>query len=183
MNVPDPAARMDDSIVQRKLSLVAGYSLDQFRDCGLIIRMDALEKCFESRWSLLRIETQHAEALFGPVPDLARGRGPCPTARVAQPLRLRQVGFALAQVILRLLALGQIEHEGDALVSASAEGRRAEKDGHAGTVFPEVLLLERFAASRRPELCHGPFVSATPFDGRQLRPEQVTRNEIVAAVS
>ena len=42
-------------------------------------------------------------------------------------LRLAVSPLALAQVLLRLLALGQIEHEGDALVSAFAEGRRAEQ--------------------------------------------------------
>src|SRR5712671_963072 len=96
---------------------------------------------------------------------------------------MRQFRLRLAQRPLRLLALRQIEHEGDALVSASAEGRRAEKDGHAGAVFPKVLLRKSLAASGRSEFCHGPFVSTAPFIGRQRRPAHATRDKIVAAVS
>jgi hypothetical protein len=67
-------------------------------------------------------------------------------------LRLTVSPLALAEVLLRLLPLGQIEHEGDALISFP-EDRRVGED-HAGAIFPQLLLLERFDASRRPELCH-----------------------------
>ncbi len=102
-----------------------------------------------------------------------RGRQ-LPHRRDAIGVRERHLRFAvsplaLAQVLLRLLALGQIEHEGDALVSVFAESRRADKHGHAAAVFPKVLLLESFAASRRSQLCHGPFVASLPFGGRQRR--------------
>ena len=91
--------------------------------------------------------------------------------------------LALAQVFLRLLAFAQIENESDGLVPAAAEGCRTEKHGHADAIFSKVLLLESLAASRRPELCNGAFISATRFHGRQRRPADATRNEIVAAVS
>ena len=81
-------------------------------------------------------------------------------------LRFPVAPLALAQVFLRLLALGQIEHEGDALVSVCAKSRRAEKDGHAGAVFPKVLLLESFTASRRSQVRRGSFDSLAPFIGR-----------------
>src|SRR6202011_5296986 len=94
-----------------------------------------------------------------------------------------QVRLRLAQVLLRPLALGQSERKGNALVSAFVEGRSAEKHGHAAAVFAKVLLLERFVASGRPDLCPSPFVSVVPFGGCQRRPAEVTRNEILAAVS
>src|SRR5205807_2700297 len=93
------------------------------------------------------------------------------------------VRLRLAQRTLGLLALCQIEHESGALVLAVAERRRAEQNRHAAAVFPNVLLLESFAASRRPELRHGSSVSVAPFIGRQRPPAHATRNEIVAAVS
>ena len=121
--------------------------------------------------------------------DLMGDRGrQLPHGRDAIGVRERHLGLAvspvaLAQAVLRLLALGQIEHEGDALVPASAEGRRADEDRHADAVSPKILLLVGFAASRRPELGHGLFVGLAPFDGRQRGPVQATRNEIVAAVA
>src|SRR6202048_510025 len=91
--------------------------------------------------------------------------------------------FRLAQLHLGALALSQIEHKGDALVAGSVESRRADKDGHAAAVVPQVLLLVSFAASRRPELCDRPFVSVLPFGRRKVGPAQATRNDIVAAMS
>jgi|SRR5580704_16720403 hypothetical protein len=40
------------------------------------------------------------------------------------------------------LAFGQIEDEGYPLISTFLEHRRADQDGHARTIFSEVLLLE-----------------------------------------
>jgi hypothetical protein len=50
--------------------------------------------------------------------------------------------LTFAEVFLSLLALGQIEHEGDALVLASLQRCAADQDRHATAVFPEVFLLE-----------------------------------------
>src|SRR3979490_495171 len=94
-----------------------------------------------------------------------------------------QVRLRVAHRSLDALALGQIQHKGDALVSAFVEGRSAEKHGHAAAVLPKVLLLERFVASGRPELYHSLFVGVLPFGGCQRSPAEPTRNEIVAAVS
>src|SRR5882757_4733304 len=91
--------------------------------------------------------------------------------------------LALSKSILRPLALSQIEHKGDALVSAFAEGSRTCKHGHAAAVFPEELLLVRFADSGCHKLCHDPFVSGAPFSGRQPRPAHAPRAEIIATVS
>jgi hypothetical protein len=63
-------------------------------------------------------------------------------------LRFAVSPLALSQILLRLLALGQIEHEGDVLVSASAEGRRADKHGHAGC--SDAAKLGEITASSSP---------------------------------
>src|SRR5712692_2522025 len=89
VDVSDRDAGMNDSVIQLELRLLAPRCLGCFPNFGLIIRMDALKECFESRLSTVRVKTQHAVAFLGPVPDLAGGGGPCPTARVAQPLRFR----------------------------------------------------------------------------------------------
>src|ERR1700716_2551055 len=96
------------------------------------------------------------------------------------------IGRALEHLsgqVFRSLALGQIQHKGDALVSAFVEGRSADKHGHAAAVLPKVLLLERFVAFGGPDLRRSPFVSVVPSGGRQRRPAEATRKEIVAAVS
>src|SRR6266853_129231 len=81
------AAGMDDSVIQLELRLLAHRCLAGFPKFGLIIRMDALKECFESRFSTVRVKTQHAVAFLGPVSNLAGGGRPCPTARMAEPLR------------------------------------------------------------------------------------------------
>jgi hypothetical protein len=90
---------------------------------------------------------------------------------------MRQFRLRLSQRTLGVLALCQIKHEADALVLSVAERRRAEQNRHAAAVFAKVLLLESFATSRRPELCHGSFVRVAPFGGRQRGPAHTTRND------
>src|SRR5260370_39509075 len=80
----NPAGGMDDSVIQLELRLLAHRCLACFPKFGSIIRMDALKECFESRFSNVRVKTQHAVAFLGPVPNVPRSRDPCPTARLAQ---------------------------------------------------------------------------------------------------
>ena len=87
VDISDLAAGMNDSVVQLELRPFALCSLERFRGPGLIIRMNALKECFESWLPTLRVETQQAVAFLGPVPNVARRRGPCPTSRVTEPLR------------------------------------------------------------------------------------------------
>src|SRR5262249_29710081 len=54
-----------------------------------------------------------------------------------------QTSLALTQRLLCPLALGQIEHECDALVAALFEKRGANKHWNAAAVFPNIFLLER----------------------------------------
>src|SRR6516162_11097967 len=44
--------------------------------------------------------------------------------------------------LFRPLALGQIEHERDALLGAFGDERGANKHGNAAAIFPKILLLE-----------------------------------------
>src|SRR5260370_17978008 len=69
--------------------------------------MDPLKEFFESGQTSLWIETQNTVAFFRPVPDVLVWT-PCPTACLAESLRLRQVRFAPRQVLSQLLLLGHI---------------------------------------------------------------------------
>src|SRR6266446_8904399 len=89
VDISNLAAGMNDSVIQLDLRLLAPRCLGCSPNFGLIIRMDALKECFESRFSTMRVKTQHAVAFLGPVPNVTRSRDPCPTARVAEPLRFR----------------------------------------------------------------------------------------------
>src|SRR5713226_4378636 len=87
VDVSNLAAGMNDSVIQLELRLLTPRCLGCFPNFGLVIRMDALKECFELRFSTVRVKTQYAVAFLGPVPNLARSRDPCPTARMAEPLR------------------------------------------------------------------------------------------------
>src|ERR1700682_4704643 len=93
VDLPDLATGMNDSVIELEPRLVTVCSFCSF-DCSfdlfqptLIIRMDALKECFESRLSTARVKTQYAVTFLGPVPNVACSRGRCPTARVAESLR------------------------------------------------------------------------------------------------
>src|SRR4029077_11928880 len=79
--------------------------LDRFPNFGLIVRMDALKERFVSRLSTMGIKTQHAVAFFRQVPDSAHGRYRRPTARVAEPLRFRQITLTSPQRFFGRFAL------------------------------------------------------------------------------
>src|SRR5260370_2119414 len=83
VDVSNLAAGINDSVIELELRLLAPSCLGCFPNLCLIIRMDALKECFESRFSTLRVKTQHAVAFLVPVPNVTRSRDPCPTARMA----------------------------------------------------------------------------------------------------
>src|SRR3954463_6006711 len=64
--------------------------------------MNPLKEVFESGQTILWIETQNTVAFLRPVPDVLVWT-PCPTACVAESLRLRQIGFALPHRFFRTL--------------------------------------------------------------------------------
>jgi hypothetical protein len=91
--------------------------------------------------------------------------------------------FAFTQGLVRLFAIGQVEHKGHALIRPSLEARGTDQDRHAAAVFPEILLLIRLGSSGRLQLSHAAVVCIAPFGRRQFPPTQSTRGEIVAIVS
>src|SRR5271168_1444339 len=70
--------------------------------------MNPLKEFFESRQTILWIETQNTVAFLRPVPDIVV-RTPCPAAGLAESLRLRQVRFAALQLLRQLFLLGDVQ--------------------------------------------------------------------------
>src|ERR1700732_1213493 len=83
-----------------------------------------------------------------------------------------EVRLRLAQCLFGVFTLRQIEHEGDALILAVAERRRAAQNRYAAAVFVKVLFLTRLDSSSRLQLCDGLVVGVAPFGWRQVRPSQ-----------
>src|ERR1700716_386026 len=69
VDVPDLAAGMHDSVIERELRFSTACSFELFHGLGLIIRVNALKECFEARQFLVRVKAQHAVALLGPILD------------------------------------------------------------------------------------------------------------------
>src|SRR5205823_5316958 len=103
--VPNSAARANNPVICFEVRFVANRVFEQVPDSDLVLRTKALKKCFESWRSGFRIETKDAISLLRPVPDFARSRSPCPTARMNETLRYRMVSFAFAAIPFRQLAL------------------------------------------------------------------------------
>src|SRR5258708_3142990 len=109
VDVPDLATGTNESVIQLELRFVTARFFDRFAEFGLIIGMDALKECFVSWLTTVRIKTQYAVAFFGEVLDLTINRYRRPTARVAEPLRFRQITLTSALRFFRrfpLTALG-----------------------------------------------------------------------------
>ena len=89
----------------------------------------------------------------------------CDAVRVRQlRLRLAVAPLALARLGFRPLALGQIEHEGDA--GAVFEARRADQNGHTAAVLPEIFLFVRRKDSGRLQFGHRPRIDVAPLGRR-----------------
>src|ERR1700761_958856 len=69
--------------------------------------MNAVKEFFEAGQTSLWIETQNTVAFLRPVPDILVWT-PCPTACLAESLRLREVRLAMLQLLGQLLLLGHI---------------------------------------------------------------------------
>src|SRR5271167_5034922 len=101
MDIPDRTAGENVPELQIVIHFFTPCSLGPFHEPGSIIWMDALNKCFACRQAALWVKAQHAEALLGPVPQPIVVEGPCPTARMTQLLRLRQIDLVLAELFFR----------------------------------------------------------------------------------
>src|SRR6266404_2272420 len=83
--------------------------LGRLTEGRLIVGMNSLDEFFGSGQTIPWIKTQNAVAFLRPMPDVGVGT-PGPTARMAEPLRFGQIGFAPAQCLLGLFPLGHIHH-------------------------------------------------------------------------
>src|SRR6516165_3648518 len=83
-----------------------------------------------------------------------------------------QTSLAFTQRLLRPFALGQIEHECDALVAAFFEQRDANKYWNSAAVFAKIFLLEGLKTPRRAQFREGTFVALAPFRRGQPGPAQ-----------
>src|SRR5271167_2720738 len=105
VNVPDGTIRMHNAVIRLPLCLLADSRLDQFLEAGLVVGMKPLKEVFEPGQTILWVETQNTVAFLRPVPDILVWT-PCPTACLAESLRLRQIGLASLQLLSQLLLLG-----------------------------------------------------------------------------
>src|SRR5262249_53757559 len=92
------------------------------------------------------------------------------------PRDVGQLHLGLVQRLFGALALGQVEHERDALVLPALEQRGANQDRHATAAFLDVLFLIRLGGSGRLQLCHTAVVGIAVFGGCQVPPAHATRD-------
>src|SRR6267143_1748022 len=131
---------------------------------------------------LLRIQSENSEHFFGAVEHLLATGVPCPTAGAGQLLRFGQIGLTSHQTLLGALALGQIEHECDALVTALFKCCPTNQHGHTATVFSRVFLLERLEPAATFLLFDPCVIPVAPVGRRQVRPPYAARNQVFAIV-
>src|SRR5260370_41792386 len=84
VNVPDSFVRMNDSVVQFEIRLLADGFPEPFPAMGLIVRMNPLKEGFESCWQRMRAEPQYPKAILRPVSDATGRRTPRPTPSMTQ---------------------------------------------------------------------------------------------------
>src|SRR5258705_346798 len=109
MNVPDGPIRMYDSIFNFNVHLVTDGLPGDFRKLNLIVRLITVYQLSGSRHTAIEIQHEIALVLLRPVTDVGFGT-PGPTARVAEFLRLGQISLALTQLLLRALAVGDVDY-------------------------------------------------------------------------
>ena len=90
--------------------------------------------------------------------------------------------FGFARFRFRLLAVGQVDDEGDSR-ALFIERCSSNQHRHAAAVFPEVLLLVGLGDSDRRQFSHSLRVPVMPFRRRQLSPAQSTRLQVCLLVS
>src|ERR1700689_4384413 len=85
--------------------------------------MNPLNEFFESRQTTQWVEAQNTVAFLRPVPDIPVWT-PCPTACLAESLRLRQIRFASAELLGQELVLSDVYGAADVLFEALAVDKR-----------------------------------------------------------
>src|SRR5882757_7990114 len=97
--------------------------------------------------------------------------------------RLSELNLSLAQRIFHALALRQIEHECDALVSALFKCCPPYQYGHTATVFSREFLFERLEPAAAFLLFDPCVIPVAPVRRRQVRPPYAARNQVFAVVA
>src|ERR1700761_4010810 len=91
--------------------------------------------------------------------------------------------LAVAGFGFRPLAIGQIQHERDALVSTFLEEGAADQHRDTAAVLAKILLLVRWHGSGCLQDYNGPRVALAPFPRRQVCPADTAGQELLAVVS
>src|ERR1700689_3585364 len=138
--------------------------------------MNSLKEIFESRQTILWIETQNPVAFLRPVPDIVLGT-PCPAAGLAESLRLRQIRFAALQLLSQLLLLGDVQagphkpRENPVFEDGSTEIAYHSKLA----IGPDNSIFQVEGSARlREKLCNG-FLYALAIFGMQKLHDLVVR--------
>ena len=91
--------------------------------------------------------------------------------------------FALSRCSVGPLAIGQVDHKGNACVPAFLEVRSPHQDWNPIAVFLKVLLFIGTSGAARFQLCHAAVVGVAPFGRRQFAPTRASQDEILAVVA
>jgi hypothetical protein len=94
--------------------------------------------------------------------------------------RLGELSLSLAQCFLGALALRQIEHERDALVTTLFKCCPTYQHGHTATVFSGEFFFERLEPAATFLLFDSCIIPLAPVGRRQVRPPYAARNQIFA---
>src|SRR5258708_15699270 len=127
---------------------------------------------------LPRIQSVNSEHFLGAVDHLLATGVPCPTAGVGQLLRFGQISLTSHQSLFGALALGQIEHECDALVTALFKSCPTYQYGHTATVFSREFFFERFEPTAAFLLFDPCVIPVAPVGWRQVRPPYAAGNQV-----
>src|SRR4029453_1798893 len=105
-DVFDRSIGKDDSELEREISFLMQGLLGLYIHSLAIIWMDPLQHSFPVREALQRIKSPDSVTFLRPINS--RGRIEGQGARVAQPLRFRQIGLAASECLFRPLSLGDV---------------------------------------------------------------------------
>src|SRR6201982_4258506 len=97
MDVSNRSVRENDPVLVFVFRLLLHCIVEDYMDPFAILWGDSFQERVARRWALLGIESTNSDHFCGPGIRLMLRRVIGPTARVAQPLRFRQVSFAPVQ--------------------------------------------------------------------------------------
>src|ERR1700739_4652595 len=104
MDVFNRSVRENDPVLVLVFRLLPHCIVEGFVDPFAILWGDSFQERVARRWTLLGIESTNSKHFGGPVNRLILRRVIGPTARMAQPLRFRQISFTPPQSVLCQLA-------------------------------------------------------------------------------